>query len=69
LASSWPSTLRRDALMIVLLDEFARSGADKGGCLWRGSDIREGQLFLKILFKNADITKRNLRQQSGHPPL
>ncbi|MNT99775.1 hypothetical protein D3C72_2427160 [compost metagenome] len=57
LASSWPSTLRRDALMVVLL-EMGPAAMDGEG-VPRGVERILGRagLFLKILFKNFYITK------------
>jgi hypothetical protein len=51
----------------MLLERVARSDGG-GSCSWRKRDSREGGLFLKILFKNADITKVNLATWTRYDP-
>jgi hypothetical protein len=52
--------------MFVLLERFARSVG--GRCFWRERNLRDAEIFLKRLFKNADITKRYLRElYAGNP--
>src|SRR5450830_1670457 len=36
-----------------------------GHCLWREGNLRQGKLFLKILFKNFNITKCHYQEWRG----
>jgi len=46
--------------MIVLLEIELPADPLVGICLWLGGNLRDAGIFLKILFKNLDITKVHL---------